>query len=286
MISIVIPTYNRAYIISRSLDSVQKQTFANWECIVVDDHSTDDTKEVVDQYVQKDKRFRYIVNSRTKGAQGARNTGILNAKGEWVVMLDSDDYIFPTYLEKVADVARHTDAKIICCYGQIIEEDTGQKMEMLDRFHSGSIYRDLLNSRAYVTFQCTTATTTLKKIGLLDEQCPSHQELETHIRLSKENLYAVIPEVLWHYYVGRADTISVNREKHVAGQIYIMRKHVWAYRQYAYRKFVARARLLWESLDELPKIRNKYQMQLLAIVPEVILLLLKRKLLKLCKNHK
>lgn len=286
MITIVIPTYNRAYIISRSLDSVQKQTFANWECIVVDDHSTDDTKEVVDQYIQKDKRFRYIVNSRTKGAQGARNTGILDAKGEWVVMLDSDDYIFPTYLEKVADVARHTDAKVICCYGQIIEEDTGQKMEMLDRFHSGNIYRDLLNSRAYVTFQCTTTTTTLKKIGLLDEQCPSHQELETHIRLSKENLYAVIPEVLWHYYVGRADTISVNREKHVAGQIYIMRKHVWAYRQYAYRKFVARARLLWESLEELPKIRNKYRMQLLAIVPEVILLLLKRKLLKLCKSPK
>lgn len=286
MISIVIPTYNRAYIISRSLDSVQNQTYADWECIVVDDYSTDDTKEVVEQYIQKDKRFRYIVNSRTKGAQGARNTGILDAKGEWVVMLDSDDYIFPTYLEKVADLARHTDAKIICCYGQIIEEDTGQKREMLDRFHSGNIYRDLLNSRAYVTFQCTTATTTLKKIGLLDEQCPSHQELETHIRLSKENLYAVIPEVLWHYYVGRADTISVNREKHVAGQIYIMRKHVWAYRQYAYRKFVARARLLWESLEELPKIRNKYQMQLLAIVPEVILLLLKRKLLKLCKSPK
>lgn len=285
MISIVIPTYNRAYIIQRSLDSVLNQTYRDWECIVVDDYSTDETKEVVAQYIRKDKRFKYIVNNRTKGAQGARNTGILAANGEWTVLLDSDDYIFPTYLEKVVEAAKHTEAKVICCYGQIIEEETARPKEILDTFHAGSIYRDLLKGSAYVTFQFAAKTEILQGIGLLDEQCPSHQELDTHIRLSKENTYKVVPEVLWYYYVGRADTISVNKEKHVAGQIYIMRRHVWAYRRYAYRQFIIRARLLWESLEGQQEIRDKYRRQILTIAPEVVLLLLKRKINMLCKSQ-
>ena len=127
MISIVIPVYNRAYIIHRSLDSLLNQTYKDWECLIIDDYSSDNTKEIVDKYIQSDNRFVYYMNERTKGAQGARNTGVLKAHGEWVVMFDSDDYMLPTYLETVVKIAEKQKNKVICCYGQIIEEETYQR---------------------------------------------------------------------------------------------------------------------------------------------------------------
>ena len=85
MISIVIPTYNRAKVIPAALNSIVVQSYQEWECIVVDDFSEDDTESVVNSYVAKDNRFSYCKNERTKGAPGARNTGLYQAKGEWVL---------------------------------------------------------------------------------------------------------------------------------------------------------------------------------------------------------
>ena len=83
-ISIVIPTYNREKLIGRTLDCIVAQTFSDWECFVVDDFSTDNTKNLIDSYVQKDCRFHYMLNERKKGAQGARNTGLYHSRADWV----------------------------------------------------------------------------------------------------------------------------------------------------------------------------------------------------------
>ena len=278
MITIIIPTYNRAYIIHRSLDSVMNQTFKEWECIVVDDYSTDNTKELVEEYIKKDSRYRYILNERKKGAQGARNTGVAHARGEWVTMLDSDDFLLPSYLERVKEKILDGFNGVICCYGQIIEEETSTPKDFLNTIYSEDLFRDLLKGNAYVTFQFTTTKKYLYRIGMLDEECPSHQELDTHIRLSKLCKYEVIPEVQWHYYVGRSDTISVNKEKHIAGQIYIMKKYIFAYRRYAYKHSLSKARILWDSLEGELQLKNKYRKKLLILFPELPLVMLKRKI--------
>ncbi|GGG69751.1 glycosyltransferase family 2 protein [Paenibacillus radicis (ex Gao et al. 2016)] len=98
LISIVMPTYNRANIISGAIGSILNQSYANWELIVVDDGSTDHTEEAIREWTRKDDRIRYVCNERAKGPGGARNTGMLAAKGEYVAFLDSDDEWYPCHL--------------------------------------------------------------------------------------------------------------------------------------------------------------------------------------------
>lgn len=105
LISIVIATYNRAELIGETIESVQSQTYSNWECIIVDDGSLDNTKEVVKNYERADSRIKYINRppEKPKGPNGSRNYGIENAKGVFIMSLDSDDLLLPQYLElKVA----------------------------------------------------------------------------------------------------------------------------------------------------------------------------------------
>jgi glycosyltransferase involved in cell wall biosynthesis len=96
--SIVVPTYNRARLITKAIDSVLSQTFTNWELVIVDDGSTDNTKEVVEQYSSKDKRIKYIYQQNAERS-AARNNGIEHSTGEYICLLDSDDYFLPNRLE-------------------------------------------------------------------------------------------------------------------------------------------------------------------------------------------
>ena len=102
LISIIIPTYNRAHLIGETLDSIVAQTYSNWECIVVDDGSTDTTAEVMREYVKKDSRFQYHQRpeNKLKGPNSCRNYGFELSKGEYVKWFDSDDVMLPTLLEK------------------------------------------------------------------------------------------------------------------------------------------------------------------------------------------
>lgn len=98
--SIIIPTYNRAHMLPKALESVYHQTFPDWECIIVDDGSTDNTKEIVQEWIDRDNRFRYIYQQNAERS-AARNKGIENAKGEWICFLDSDDYYLENRLKNL-----------------------------------------------------------------------------------------------------------------------------------------------------------------------------------------
>ncbi len=101
LVSIIIPTYNRAHLIGETLDSVLAQTYQNWECIVVDDGSSDNTDEVLATYVQKDARFKYYhrPEDHLPGGNGARNYGFKISQGEYVNWFDSDDLMVPEKIE-------------------------------------------------------------------------------------------------------------------------------------------------------------------------------------------
>ncbi|WP_068536027.1 glycosyltransferase family 2 protein [Paenibacillus glacialis] len=93
------PVFNRESLISTAIQSVLNQTYSHWELIVIDDRSTDNTKQVVANYVKQDSRIQYFVNDRTQGPGGARNCGILKAQGEFIAFLDSDDEWFNYHLK-------------------------------------------------------------------------------------------------------------------------------------------------------------------------------------------
>lgn len=107
LVSIIIPAYNRADLIGETLDSVLSQTYMDWECLVVDDGSTDGTDKVVAEFVKKDQRFRWYSKSfkLPKGPSSSRNYGLEKANGEFVVFLDSDDLLDKTCLENRVNFA-------------------------------------------------------------------------------------------------------------------------------------------------------------------------------------
>ena len=100
-VSIVIASFNRAHLIGEMFCSILKQTFDNWECLIIDDGSTDDTEEIVHWYAEKDKRFRYLrrPDSHQKGLPGARNYGLEMAEGDFIIFFDDDDFAHPRNLE-------------------------------------------------------------------------------------------------------------------------------------------------------------------------------------------
>jgi glycosyltransferase involved in cell wall biosynthesis len=98
LVSVVVPCYNQAQYLSEALNSVVAQTYGNWECIIVNDGSPDNTEEIAKRWYTKDPRIKYL-NRQNGGLSSARNAGIAVATGEFILPLDADDKIYPDYLE-------------------------------------------------------------------------------------------------------------------------------------------------------------------------------------------
>lgn len=108
MISVIIPLYNKENCIKRTIESVINQTYTNWECIVIDDGSNDNSSEVLKEI--NDDRIVYIYQEN-KGVSSARNNGVLKSKGEWIVFLDADDYLLPNALATLIDIVTKYNCK-------------------------------------------------------------------------------------------------------------------------------------------------------------------------------
>lgn len=102
LVSVVIPTYNRAHVIGRAIQSVLNQTYGNFELLIIDDGSTDDTKRIIAGFA--DERIRYLRHETNKGQNPARNTGVREAKGQYIAFLDSDCEWLPEFIEKMLAV--------------------------------------------------------------------------------------------------------------------------------------------------------------------------------------
>ncbi len=100
LVSIITPSYNCAKFVEETIQSVLSQTYTNWELLFQDDCSTDNTKEIVVKYAEKDSRIKYECNAYNSGAAITRNNALRRAKGKWIAFLDSDDIWLPDKLEK------------------------------------------------------------------------------------------------------------------------------------------------------------------------------------------
>ena len=117
LVSIITPCYNQAQYLPEALDSVLRQTYPNWECIIVNDCSSDNTEEVALSYCKKDDRFRYCPLNQNQGLCTARNNGISMGSGKYILPLDADDIIGDSYLEEAVKVfERRKEVKVV--YGE------------------------------------------------------------------------------------------------------------------------------------------------------------------------
>ncbi len=122
LISIIVPIYNTGNNLRECLNSILAQTFKNWEAILVDDGSTDNTKEIIYEYAEKDSRF-IAIHKQNQGTLLTRKTGLENSSGEFIANIDHDDKYHPQFLEKMYAKITETNADFVYCKYQVMDEN-------------------------------------------------------------------------------------------------------------------------------------------------------------------
>lgn len=118
LVSVIVPCYKQAGFLPETLEVILAQTYQNWECIVIDDGSPDNTEEVAGEYVKKDSRIKYM-RQENQGVSSARNNAIRQSLGKYILPLDADDLIAPTYLEEAVDyLENHPEVKVVYCQAE------------------------------------------------------------------------------------------------------------------------------------------------------------------------
>lgn len=210
LVSIIIPTYNRAHLIAETLDSVLAQTYTHWECIIVDDGSTDHIDEVVQAYVDKDARFRYFQrpDSHKPGGNGARNFGFNVSNGEFVKWFDSDDIMYSNLLkEQVSSFSSNTDVSVCKLEEYDFKENRFIKS---NNIFSQNLIEDYLNGKIafYVSGPLWKKSFLSKQKQLFDEEISNLDDWDFNLRM----LYQIpvikyIEEPLIYYRV-HAESLS------------------------------------------------------------------------------
>ena len=224
LVTVVIPVRNRENLIERAMISVGEQTIGDWECLVVDDHSTDRTSSVVADLVACDDRFRLIQHESPAGAQAARNTGIRMARGDWVAFLDSDDRWLPSSLTSRLGIAAMTDVAVVHS-DAYISVPSGERARLGVPPLRGSCYEELLRRPGPVFPALLVKRLVLEDIGPLDEALVSYQEWDTYIRIAQRTAFGFVDEPTFEYSLGNADQISADKRKVATGYEQVVTKH-------------------------------------------------------------
>ena len=191
LVSVIMPAYNAGRHVAESVRSVQAQTHAAWELVVVDDGSTDDTGEVVRRLAEEDARVRYV--RRPNGGQGAaRNTGLGEARGRLVAFLDADDLWLPEKLEAQLAVLKRAGVDLVYTDGHIFSEEGDVSPDEQFRILPGEargveMYRTLFDSNRVATLSVLVRREALDAVGLFDEN-RAYQNCEDYdlwLRLAK-----------------------------------------------------------------------------------------------------
>jgi len=189
LVSIIIPTFNRAKILYETLDSFLAQSYAQWECLVVDDGSTDGTQDVIKDYVQQDSRFQFLTRpiDRPKGANACRNFGFEQSTGEFINWFDSDDIAAPNFLsEKVSLLQNNNAIDMAACYGEVFFADHRPNHPVcpVDDYTDNEVENYILHDFCFYTNSpLWRKSYLLEKNEFFDEELHRGQEKDLHFRL-------------------------------------------------------------------------------------------------------
>lgn len=210
LVSIITPTYNCAKFIARTIESVQAQTYSNWEMIIVDDRSQDNTKEIVEEYAKKDLRIQYHLLDMNSGAAVARTTAMKLAKGTYMAFLDSDDIWASDKLERQIKWMNDNGYFFSCTAYEQIDED-GNSLNRVIKTIKKTDYNRLLLDCPVGNSSVMYDVEKMGKFEVPDIRKRNDDALWLQM-LKKEKYIWGMPDVLMKYRV-RKNSISSNKLK-------------------------------------------------------------------------
>lgn len=229
LVSVLMPAYNQVQYISEALDSLQRQTYKNWEVAIVDDGSPDNVAEVVAKYVASDPRIRFY-HTENHGLSGARNYAASVTSGKYIIPLDADDIFEPEYIEKcVQEFEKNPELKVVYCDWQMFGVTTNTPPLA---YHG---YRKLLVGN---TIFCSGMyhREDFEKIGGYDTKIPfGYEDWDFWISLLDDEAQVYqIPEKLFRYRMKANSMIKTLKkdENERITKTYIYNKHKEVYDQY------------------------------------------------------
>ena len=232
IVSVIIPSYNRGYCIAACLRSVLAQSFGDFEIIVVDDASGDDTRAQVASVV--DPRIQYLVHDKNQGGAVARNTGIAIARGEFIAFLDSDDHWLPDKLEKqIVSLQRLGPTWGLSYTWLSCVDDNGKETLRINPDIDGACFEEMMVSNFIGSFSnIVVRKSLLVEVGALDVAFRSCQDWDLFIRLTRRASVHCLREYSVRYLQSTLDQfrISTNPRSVVQGHRRILNKYRDEYR--------------------------------------------------------
>lgn len=236
LVSVIIPTYNSADLIERAVSSVLSQTFQDFEIIIVDDGSTDNTAQIISRLRKRDPRILYTYSSHSGGAARPKNIGIRMAKAPFIATLDADDEWYPKKLEKqIAILNNHSRPRLgyVTCFALYVYEE--EKMKVIYRVprYKNVLQRILAHDYMGSGSGMIYKKEVFEKVGGFDENLRSGQDTEMRIRLAQYYDFDIIEEVLFIYYFHKgniSNTLGMKRRQEDIAKI--MNKWKYLYSKY------------------------------------------------------
>ena len=224
LVSVILPTHNRATLLPRAIRSVLEQTHINLELIVVDDGSSDNSADVVREVM--DKRVQLVALDTSVGAAAARNAGLEKAQAEWIAFQDDDDEWSSEKLAVQLDALQeHGDAAACVCSYELHKRGRAYRIEHRARCDDGrAVQSALLGGESYATPTLLVRRAALDAIGGFDPLLPRRQDFDLCLRLAGEGSFVFLPDVLMTFHHGE-DSISARPELFVQGLEHIADKH-------------------------------------------------------------
>lgn len=301
LISVIIPTYNSGKFLAEAIDSVLCQSYKDFEIIIVDDGSVDNTKIVIEKYLKLPVSIKYIYQEN-KGPSGARNRGITEAKGEFIAFLDADDIWLPDKLElQIKAMSQSNSIGLVCgryyiidCSGVIVDELSGiNKYSNREELLNDMLIKNVLGGgqNAIVRKEC------FDKVGLFDETMKVSEDRDLWFRIAKFYDVIILDKLLFKYRI-HINNISKNILLSKMGKKCFIRKHHDSYdlikkmKAYSYiyldaarvysgnnKRYLALINA-WISITIYPfKIYqddDKYKIIIKSVLPEITFKLLKK----------
>ena len=228
LVSVIIPTYNRAYCINKSIQSVLDQTYKNIELLVIDDCSDDNTEEVIKQF--NDNRIRYIKLKKNGGPSKARNIGIKKARGEFIAFQDSDDIWYNNKLElQINEFQSDTQCQLVFCQylskGEVPTPCPAEQKFDVQKYKYG-MFEILLKGNRIGTPTIVIRKDIIEKLGGFNEKIKTLEDWEFVLRVTEKYNIKYINKVLMEVYPSKNGINSITGYHKAAVSLVIL-KEFW-----------------------------------------------------------